>query len=287
MSDVVVAQPRTTGTRARRGQSLVEFALVLPILLVLLLGIVDFGRVFHAGIVIEAGARNAAEIVAEEYRRMVGGADSLTDLTLYQSLHDLGGATACTEASTLPNTTYDAATRTCHVNDGDPGTADWMPVILICIHDDVDPLCGTPAFGASIPNPQCSSLLQPTSPAMEGGTEDSRYVEVRVCYRFSTLLTVPLLALGDVWLQKDRAFTVAEYEVPTPSIPPPASAPPPTDLPSAEPSETATASETPDESATPAPSESSPETPAPTAVPSAEPTESPTPAPTASEVPQP
>ncbi len=48
---------------------MVEFALILPLLLVLFLGIADFGRVFHAGIVAEAAARNAAEIVAEEYRR--------------------------------------------------------------------------------------------------------------------------------------------------------------------------------------------------------------------------
>ena len=50
-------------SRSRRGQSVVEFALVLPMLLVLLLGVADFGRVFAAGITVEAAARNAAEVV--------------------------------------------------------------------------------------------------------------------------------------------------------------------------------------------------------------------------------
>jgi hypothetical protein len=282
MSDVVFIQSRWTRTRSHRGQSLVEFALVLPILLVLFLGIVDFGRVFHAGIVIEAGARNAAEIVAEEYRRAVGDGDFLADPALYQSLHDLGGTTVCTEARTLPNTTYDALTRACHVNDGDAATPDWMPVILVCIHDGVDPLCGVAAFGASIPSPECSALLSPISSAMEGGAEDSRYVEVRVCYRFSTLVSAPLLALGDVWLQKDRVFTVADYEVPQPSIPPQPTPPPPDDLPSEEPTATPTPTASASESATPTPTESPSDTPtpSPTATPTAEPTLTPTPEPT-------
>ena len=59
--------------RSPRGQSLVEFALVLPMLLVLLLGIADFGRVFPAGITIEAAARNAAEAAAQEYLRIGPG----------------------------------------------------------------------------------------------------------------------------------------------------------------------------------------------------------------------
>ena len=40
---------------------MVEFALLLPMLIVLLLGIADFGRVFQAGITTEAAARDAAE----------------------------------------------------------------------------------------------------------------------------------------------------------------------------------------------------------------------------------
>src|SRR4051812_28324770 len=50
-----------------RGQSLVEFPLVIPILLILFVGIADFGRVFNAGVVLEASTRDAAEHAAQLY----------------------------------------------------------------------------------------------------------------------------------------------------------------------------------------------------------------------------
>jgi Flp pilus assembly protein TadG len=48
----------------RRGQAMVEFALVLPILLVLLIGIVEFGRAWNEHQVITAAAREAARKAA-------------------------------------------------------------------------------------------------------------------------------------------------------------------------------------------------------------------------------
>lgn len=272
-----------------RGQSLVEFALLLPFLLVLFLGIADFGRVFQAGIVAEAAARNAAEIVAEEYRRNPPA--PLTDPAppgdpaYYQPLHDLGAFTACAEMRSLTSTRYDPDTRECYVPDAEPATYDWMPVIMVCIHDEQDPLCGDPAFGAPIPDPECSGMLAPISPGMQGGTEDSRYVEVRICYRFTTLVDVPLLSLGDVWLQRDRAFTVAGYSVPTPSPPPDPPPPPDEPLPSEPPSEAPSegASEAPSEAPTEPPSEA----PVPTPTPVPEPTPSPVPEPTPTPVGEP
>ena len=281
MSDHI-DNPSDPAADSRRGQSLVEFGLVLPLLLVLFLGIADFGRVFHAGIVTEAAARNAAEIVAEEYRRNPPGtslsdpAPTPGDPDYYGALHALGGLTACSEMRSLPSTTYDEVNRACHVADADPSTRDWMPVVMICIHDNADPLCPDPAFGATIPDPECSALLAPITNAMEGGTEDSRYVEVRICYLFTTLVNLPILSIGDVWLQKDRVFTVADYPLPTPSAPPPPSAPDPEPLPSEEPSPSE------DASAEPSPSEEASAEPSA----SAEPAESLEPAPTPTPVPE-
>lgn len=47
-----------------RGQSLVEFALFLPILIVLMLGIGELARVFSTMIAVESGAREAADFGA-------------------------------------------------------------------------------------------------------------------------------------------------------------------------------------------------------------------------------
>lgn len=48
--------------RHRRGQSLVEFALILPILLILMLGILDFGRAIAAYNSVSNGARSGARV---------------------------------------------------------------------------------------------------------------------------------------------------------------------------------------------------------------------------------
>lgn len=45
---------------SEKGQSLVEFALVLPLLILLLFGIIDFGRIFHAYLTLDHAGREAA-----------------------------------------------------------------------------------------------------------------------------------------------------------------------------------------------------------------------------------
>ena len=58
--------------RDQRGQSLVERALVLPLLLLLLAGIVDLGRAFYSHIAITNAAREGARR-ASRYPRPVDG----------------------------------------------------------------------------------------------------------------------------------------------------------------------------------------------------------------------
>jgi hypothetical protein len=171
------------------------------LLLILIVGIADFGRLFTAGIVMEAAARNAAEVAAQEYLYEPPGPLSSPPSPpsgYYQALHLKSAEVACGEAQVLPNTTYAG------------GACPSMPLILVCAHDGADGACGIEPFGASIP-PECSLLDPPPSSQTPGGTEPSRSVEVRVCYRFSTLVQIPFLSLGDIWLQHSRVFTVADY----------------------------------------------------------------------------
>lgn len=55
---------QTGGHERSRGQALVEFALVVPIITLLLLAILDFSRVFSAVITVESAAREAADFGA-------------------------------------------------------------------------------------------------------------------------------------------------------------------------------------------------------------------------------
>ncbi len=47
-----------------RAQSLVEFGIILPVLLVIVLGAIDFGRVYFAYVSVTNGARNGAQYAA-------------------------------------------------------------------------------------------------------------------------------------------------------------------------------------------------------------------------------
>jgi len=207
MSDQIAPTTASPSSRSRRGQSFVEFALVLPMLLVLLLGVIDFGRVFNAGITLEATARNAAEVAA--IQRLRDRPDPSDYAAYYTSLHQLVARTACAEAAGLPESPEQVHATDC------PNLA----AVRACVHDGIDTQCGLPipGFDGATPS-QCTETAPATAPAWSpGGSDDtkSHWVEVRLCYQFTTLfnlhLSLPMeagLNLGDVYLQKTRSFVL-------------------------------------------------------------------------------
>jgi hypothetical protein len=186
----------------------------------------------------------------------------------YTALHEVAARIACREAGGLDNSTFDSVTDQCDPNP----SGEQLPLIMVCVHDNADPICDQPAFGAPIPgpsDPDPCGLRSPPTNEMVGwtqATENSRYIEVRICYRFSMLIDTAFLPLDDIWLRKNRVFTVAYFPPPpTPSPPPPPSAPPVETIePTPTPAETPTPSPTPEETPTPTPEETPPDTPTPT-----------------------
>lgn len=63
-----------TGVRHDKGAAMVEIALILPLLLVLLFGIIEFGRAYNATISMQAAAREGARELA--LRRPPGQVDA-------------------------------------------------------------------------------------------------------------------------------------------------------------------------------------------------------------------
>lgn len=197
-----------------RGQSLVEFTLVVPILLILLVAIGDFGRIFATGVLIESAARSGAEIAANDYLADPPGSDATpafylsdpappntVDPGYYTALHDRVARAICAETQELPNSNYDPVTGECT----------GMPFVMICIHDGQDDECSGESFGAAVSS-GCDQFTPPPNNA-HGGSGTPRWAEVRICYEFTSLLDLPLFSFGDFWLQKTRTFTIPCYFV--------------------------------------------------------------------------
>jgi len=191
----------TRTSRTSRGQSLVEFTLILPIMLIILLVVGDFGRLFAAGITVESAARNAAEVAAAEYNQAL-----LLPTIDYTAVHRAAWSSVCDEASKLPNATP-----------GGTGECDGLPTV-VCVHDGADGQCGNRYNAASGTPAGCPTVLGGTSNGIST-SDGTRYVEVIVCYRFNTIFSMtlptiggPLSALGgDFFLERSRVFSVADY----------------------------------------------------------------------------
>lgn len=77
------------------GQAIIEMALILPLILLIMAGVFDFGRVLHAYVVVENAAREAA---------FAGAVEQLSDTNIRDLINDelqRGGISGGTVASTI------------------------------------------------------------------------------------------------------------------------------------------------------------------------------------------
>jgi hypothetical protein len=198
---------------APRGQSLVEFGLVLPLLVFILLGVADLGRVFADGVALESAVRNTAEAAAQEYLQLCAKNASSDPLCTgglsqsdYNSLHALALDTGCREAERLTNRQVSG------------GGACTNPRIAVCVHDNAAGDangCGQEGATGNVPA-NCTTLnnsdgAHPWSAVRAGPADGRPYVEVRMCYHFSALLPVTEFWWGSIWLQKENDFSVTNY----------------------------------------------------------------------------
>ena len=89
--------------RFERGQSMVELALVLPLVLVVVLGLVDLGRIVFVNNTLSDGARHGARhaaidpgncgLISQSVRTAILGTDLTTFRVTYSTIDDLGVTT--------------------------------------------------------------------------------------------------------------------------------------------------------------------------------------------------
>lgn len=154
----LLQRPRHHPASAQRGQSVVEFALVFPILILLIVAIADFARYYTSAIAIESAVREAADFgsfQATNWDDVIVDANGLTNKDKTESEM---WVRVCSAASSLPDYV------------GDPP--------------------GTP--GMTCANPAMVANLTPADPACtNSNTEPPCELKVTVTYTFRLILGIP------------------------------------------------------------------------------------------------
>ena len=88
--------PSRSRTAPDRGSVVVEFALVVPVLLLIVFGIIDFGRALNAQIVLTGAAREGVRLAA------LGYPNAAIQARVASAAPDLSGVTATVVASCPP-----------------------------------------------------------------------------------------------------------------------------------------------------------------------------------------
>ena len=181
------AGTRLPPIRPRPGQSVVEFALVLPVILLMLLGIADLGRLYNSAVGVESAAREAADygafvatnwtpvnipVTVDEMRLRACTAVAGSHLQDYETT-DPGGNTTCTNPAFTCTLERGPASTDCAASGGVTGGVD----------------CANPA------------------------TEPACTVHVRMTYRFDLLLAIPPFP-ASIDLHRDSSFRISDLTPP-------------------------------------------------------------------------
>ncbi len=158
-----------------RGQALAEFALILPVMLLLVLGIVDFARLYTTQVTVEAAAREAADYGAFQ-------ASQWDPVSANATVYGPAGMVerACTAAGSLPD--YVAT-----------GTSTTVPT-----GDDCSGAGSNPTFACQLET-STGTVIGPcgqgSATCANPATDPPCVVDVSMTYTFHTLvsMTIPIL----------------------------------------------------------------------------------------------
>jgi Flp pilus assembly protein TadG len=131
-----------TTTRDTRGQSIVEFALVLPVFVLILVGVFDFGRAIYAYNTVSQAAREGARLaIVDQTTSHIQDEASQTAVSLHIAPSDVTVEFRDREALDTPNSCVGAV----------PGDDNNAPSIVRCMAIVTVPYqyeAATPVLGA-------------------------------------------------------------------------------------------------------------------------------------------
>jgi hypothetical protein len=181
-----VQRTRVRAAVEQRGQSVVEFALIVPLLLFLVVAIADLGRLYVSAVAVEAAAREAADYGAfkAEYWMPVNMATTRAEME----------RRACTAAAGSHLEGYTEP----------PGTVDHST-------------CSNPTFSCTLEKSGSSiDCLDPTLDCSDPTAEPPCIVHARMEYDFTMIGAFPPLP-QTLHFGRDSRFAVSDLVVPSPS----------------------------------------------------------------------
>jgi len=171
-----VNHPLTSKRRAPRGQSLVELALILPLLLAISGAAADFATSYQIWLTVQSATRNAAEYVATS--------SCVPAATTCAAAQTDGKRIVCLESQNVPNFTP---------GPGNNATTCTNPVVTVtwATCNGTSGVVGNVNYcpGGSVTNPV-------------------RTARVRVTLAYKTLIPWPLLPHGTATLSADEHYSI-------------------------------------------------------------------------------
>ena len=170
--------------RRPKGQSVAEFAIIVPVMLLILLGIADFGRLYASAVAVEAAGREAADYGAFD-------ATSWTPANVLTTVAEMQRR-ACTAAAGSHLEGYASS---------DPANATCTNPVFACWLERNGAAADCSGSGGFTNGVDCSN------PA----TEPPCTVHVQMTYAFSTLLPTGPFA-GTISVVRDSRFRVSNLQ---------------------------------------------------------------------------
>jgi PKD repeat protein len=109
---VALDEPVLRARRRRRsaGQALVEFAIILPVMMLILLGATDFGRAFQVWVTLNQAARVGANFAAQNPTAWGSTPDPIAQSQYQSEVRASAAGVACTLPATIPAPSFPAGT---------------------------------------------------------------------------------------------------------------------------------------------------------------------------------